>query len=436
MILPDSIPAPVPTPSPAPIPDPVPPAAARKETRSILLVVYNLVAMAALLGMAALMAFSTLVMMTRSLPGVEDLGSPLPNILLAFALGFCGLLFIPVTIHSFRRMNGKADLPAALPPLRVWTILSILAVWIVAALAAQLVGWISSSWILLPPLAALGVGLPIYLLFRAGTGGLGLGSRQRAWSVFGLGLTAGPALASAVELAAYLVALLVGSLLLALNPEWLAAFTQFAAQLENAASMEQILTAAAPYLTKPAVIALVLLAVSVFIPLAEELVKPVGIWLLRKRPPTPQEGFALGVISGAGFALLESLIAMASSDSDWGVAFLARVGGGVIHILNTGLMGWAIASFWKERRFGRLARTYGLVVFLHGLWNALTVLTVVGGLRVLTSPNQMDLLGSGMMMASILGLGALAVGGLIALVVFNLRMRSKILTTNGQRINE
>jgi hypothetical protein len=410
---------------PASTPDlvPVVPAPAQNKTRSILLVVYNLVAMAALLGTAALMAFSTLVMMTSSLPGAAELGSPLPNILLAAGLAVCGLLLIPPTVQSFRRMNGKPDLPAVMPSLRVWTVLSILAVWIVAAVAAQLVGWIASSWILLPPLAVLGIGLPIYLIVRAGTGGLSLGSRQRAWSVFGLGLTAGPVLASVMELAAYLVALLAGSIALALNPEWMVTFTNIAAQLENAVTLDQILTVAAPYLLNPVAIILMLLAVSVFIPLVEELVKPVGIWLLRKRPPTPQEGFALGVISGAGFALFESLIALASSDGNWGVAFLARVGGGLIHTLNTGLMGWAIASFWRERRFGRLARIYGLVVFLHGLWNAMTVLSVVGGLRVLTSPSQVDLLGSGMMLASIAALGLLAVGGLIALVVFNLRMR-------------
>jgi hypothetical protein len=220
------------------------------------------------------------------------------------------------------------------------------------------------------------------------------------------------------------VALLAGSIALALNPEWMVTFTNIAAQLENAVTLDQILTVAAPYLLNPVAIILMLLAVSVFIPLVEELVKPVGIWLLRKRPPTPQEGFALGVISGAGFALFESLIALASSDGNWGVAFLARVGGGLIHTLNTGLMGWAIASFWRERRFGRLARIYGLVVFLHGLWNAMTVLSVVGGLRALTSPSQVDLLGSGMMLVSVAALGVLAVGGLIALVVFNLRMRS------------
>jgi RsiW-degrading membrane proteinase PrsW (M82 family) len=204
----------------------------------------------------------------------------------------------------------------------------------------------------------------------------------------------------------------------------MATYTRVAAQLGNTSSIDQILTVIAPYLMNPVVIILMLLVVSVFIPLVEEAAKPIGIWLLRKRPPTPREGFVLGVISGAGFALLESLLAATSSDGSWGVAFLARVGGGVMHILNTGLMGWAIASFWKQHRLGRLARTYGLVVLLHGSWNALTVLTVVGGLRVLTSPSQVDLLGGGLVLVSILGLGALAVGGLIFLAVLNRRMRA------------
>ena len=405
------------------IPDPAPQTSPRQEPRNILLVVYNLIALVALLGLAVFMVFATIMQMTRSIPGLASLGSPLPNILLASALAFCGLLLIPSTIQSIQRINHKPDLPAVLPPLRAWTFLSILAVWIVVAVTAQIIGGVGSSWLFLPPLVIVGIGLPVYLLFRIGTGGLGLDSRQRGWGVFGLGLVAGPALAGVVEVAAYLLLLLGGSLFLSLNPEWMATYTRVGAQLGNTSSIDQILTVVAPYLMNPVAIILMLLVVSVFIPLVEEAAKPIGIWLLRKRPPTPREGFVLGVISGAGFALLESLLAATSSDGSWGVAFLARVGGGVMHILNTGLMGWAIASFWKEHRLGRLARTYGLAVLLHGSWNALTVLTVVGELRVLTSPSQMDPLGSGLVLVSILGLVALAVGGLIFLAVLNRRMR-------------
>jgi hypothetical protein len=417
---------------PEPAPQPLPP----KESRSILLVVYHLIALLVMLGMAAFMAFATLVQMTRSIPGVPSLGSPLPNILLVSALGLCGLLLIPPTIQSIQRMNHKPDLPAALPPLRAGVLLFLLAVWIVVAVAAQIIGGIGSAWLLLPPLVILGIGLPVYLLFRIGSGGLGLDSRQRGWGVFGLGLVAGPALAGSVEVAAYLLLLLGGTLFLSMNPEWMATYTRVAAQLGNTSSIDQILTVVAPYLMNPVAIILMLLVVSVFIPLVEEAAKPLGIWLLRKRPPTPQEGFVLGVISGAGFALLESLMAATSSGGSWGVAFLARVGGGIMHILNTGLMGWAIASFWKEHRLGRLARTYGLVVFLHGSWNALTVLTVVGELRLLTSPSQVDPLGSGLVLVSILGLGTLAVAGLLLLIGFNRRMRPAAVPAAAEEMTE
>ena len=413
----------LPEPIPQTPPDPPLLAALRREPHNILLFAFHLIAMLGLLALAAVIVVTTLLQMMTSIPGVPALESPLPSFLLAGALAFSGLLLIPASIHSFRAMNASPDQPAALPPLRIGALLGILAIWIVAAVIAQVFGGYGASWLFLPPLALAGMGIPVYLLFRLGVGGVGLGTRQRAWNVFGLGLVGGPALAGILELAVYLLLLLGGGIVLALKPDWQTTFTRLTTQLEQASTTDQILSLVSPYLMNPVVIILLLLVVAVVIPLVEELVKPVGVWLLRKRPPTPQEGFALGVISGAGFALLESLLAAASNDGVWGLAFVARVGGGVMHILNTGLMGWAIASCWQERRFGRLARTYGLVVFLHGLWNALTVGTIVGGLRVASSPQEMDLLGGALVGISILGLGLLASGGLALLVVLNRRMR-------------
>jgi len=413
----------LPEPIPQTPPDPPLLAALRREPHNILLFAFHLIAMLGLLALAAVIVVTTLLQMMTSMPGVPALESPLPSFLLAGALAFSGLLLIPASIHSFRAMNARPDQPAALPPLRIGALLGILAIWIVAAVIAQVFGGYGASWLFLPPLALAGMGIPVYLLFRLGVGGVGLGTRQRAWNVFGLGLVGGPALAGILELAVYLLLLLGGGIVLALKPDWQTTFTRLTTQLEQASTTDQILSLVSPYLMNPVVIILLLLVVAVVIPLVEELVKPVGVWLLRKRPPTPQEGFALGVISGAGFALLESLLAAASNDGVWGLAFVARVGGGVMHILNTGLMGWAIASCWQERRFGRLARTYGLVVFLHGLWNALTVGTIVGGLRVASSPQEMDLLGGALVGISILGLGLLASGGLALLVMLNRRMR-------------
>jgi hypothetical protein len=400
----------------------------KRDTTGILLFIYNIIVLAIMFGGSMLMILSSVLQKIRPIAGVNE-SAFLPGVLLAAVLFFCGVLLIPPTVQAARQMERKPDAPAVMQPIRVVGGAMLLVLWILVAGGAQLLEKYM-NWVTLPPLVILGVGLPIYLLIRIGTGGLTVDSRQRAWNVFGLGLVAGPALAGMAELVVYVLLLIGGSIFIAVNPQWAAIYTQVGAQLENASSMEQILSVVGPYLTTPAAIVVMLLVVSVAIPIIEELVKPVGVWLLKKRPPTPQEGFVLGVLSGAGFALLESSVALASNDSSWGVAFLARIGGGIMHMMNTGLMGWAIASFWREKKFLRLAGVYGLVILTHGLWNALTILIVVGGLRVALATNGTDILGGAMTLISMLGLLTLGIGGLVTLVLLNRRMRNSLPALN------
>jgi RsiW-degrading membrane proteinase PrsW (M82 family) len=86
-------------------------------------------------------------------------------------------------------------------------------------------------------------------------------------------------------------------------------------------------------------------------------------------PLTPVEGFTAGLLSGAGYALFESL-ALASGGEQWAALVFARIGTAGIHILTTGLTGWALVLAWRRRRFLRLAATYVFVVSVHGVWNA------------------------------------------------------------------
>jgi RsiW-degrading membrane proteinase PrsW (M82 family) len=425
MTLPDSNPHPG-----QPIPPETAPALTqqKRDTTGILLFIFNIIAIMMMLGGAAFMLLTILIQQIRPIPGMNTT-TTLSAILLAVGLMFCGALLIPPMVQSARQMNRKSDLPLVNQPVRAVTLAALLVLWILVAGGAQLFDKYM-NWFFLSPFLILGVGLPIYILFRLATSGLPVDSRQRAWNVFGLGLVAGPTLAAIAELGVYLLLLIGGSIFLAVNPEWTSIYTRIAAQLENAPNMEKILTVVGPYLTSPAAILVMLLVVSVAIPIIEELVKPVGVWLLRKRPPTPQEGFVLGVLSGAGFALLESTIALTSNDGSWGVAYLARVGGGIMHMMNTGLMGWAIASYWHDRKFLRLAGVYGLVILTHGLWNAMTVLIVVGGLRVALASAGTDVLGTAMTLVSMLGLVALAIAGLVTLIMLNRRMRKSIPTLN------
>ena len=74
----------------------------------------------------------------------------------------------------------------------------------------------------------------------------------------------------------------------------------------------------APYLINPFILISLFLVLGVFTPLIEETLKPAIVWLLAKRLQRPSQGFALGVISGAGFALVESLLASSTPGQGWG----------------------------------------------------------------------------------------------------------------------
>jgi hypothetical protein len=75
-----------------------------------------------------------------------------------------------------------------------------------------------------------------------------------------------------------------------------------------------------------------------------------------------------------------------NAGSEWVSLVVARVGTGVVHILTSGLSGWALALTWRNhRRHGlaayiRLGLVYLLAVLIHGLWNGFTVAMVFASL--------------------------------------------------------
>jgi RsiW-degrading membrane proteinase PrsW (M82 family) len=96
---------------------------------------------------------------------------------------------------------------------------------------------------------------------------------------------------------------------------------------------------------------------------------------------TPAQGFLAGLLSGAVFALLESLGSLASpSGQDWLGLVLGRTGTGILHTVNTGMVGWALASTWRDGRYLRLAAVYLLAAGLHGLWNVFGALLALPAL--------------------------------------------------------
>ena len=193
------------------------------------------------------------------------------------------------------------------------------------------------------------------------------------WGVFDSGLTLGPFLIFILESMVGLVFLLVLVLYLYSQPGVMEKILQITALLEQGKSPEILYEELRPVLVRPAVIMGILLFGAVAVPVIEESLKPIGVWLLFGRKLTPAAGFAAGALSGAGYALIESL-ALSSRGDEWSSLVLARTGTSAVHILTAGLTGWALAMAWQKRRYLQLLLAYLCSVAIHGLWNGLTLM--------------------------------------------------------------
>ncbi len=288
-----------------------------------------------------------------------------------------GILVLPSAWYAYRRLSA-ADREPSPPRKGISPWLVTLLVMLLLPLALLAGNWVARSsslaWLLLPGISLLATTLPILWLVLIGKRGLPGGSAQRQWGLFAAGAVFNPLLIMILELLALLGMILVVIFLVAINPELGRDISTLAMRLSTAPQdAENILTILAPYLVKPAFLAAILAFISLLVPLIEEAFKPLGLWLLAGRRLTPAEGFVGGLISGAGFALFENLYALSGGGEDWLLLASSRITTALLHVLTTGLVGWALAHAWTHRRYLRLGLVYALAVLLHGVWNALAI---------------------------------------------------------------
>jgi hypothetical protein len=339
-------------------------------TFTVIQLVLSLAAALGLWGTAALLG---LVSMLGQGAGA---GTLLPITMQAAGLAATGVMVLPSAYTSLRRLQGK-PLPLPYQPF-----LKLNPFLLLAALAGVLglgyaVSGSSLGWLVIPLLHVLAVVIPVLILLQIGLRGLPVGTPQRRSGVFGAGLVLGPLVILIAELAALLAIVVIIVVVIASQPGMMEQVQKLAENLNqfqgDPNALVEMLT---PYLANPTVVILVLVFVALIVPLIEELFKPVGVYLLAGRRITPAAGFAAGALSGAGFAIFESL-ALNGGGDDWLLVELARSGTAVIHILTAAMSGWALASAWRDRNYLRLALTYIGVVLLHGMWNGMTVMALV-----------------------------------------------------------
>jgi len=248
---------------------------------------------------------------------------------------------------------------------------------------------------LLPFFHILAVCLPIAWYITLGAYQLSSLRKRAFWSVLADSISLSPSIILVIEVLLFIIFAVAAGVVLyiTLGSEHLRTIVH---NLENAKDQEALFSALAPLLAQPGVIAGLLLLLAVFVPLIEEALKPLALWLIllfiwqgkRHAPERPQaNGFIYGLVCGGGFALLESLFLSAGS-ANWAAVVGSRAAASLLHVVHGGLMGWAaglaVESFkysasWKAAIKGMMyfVFVYGWVVLIHGLWNGMTLLAVL-----------------------------------------------------------
>ncbi len=116
---------------------------------------------------------------------------------------------------------------------------------------------------------------------------------------------------------------------------------------------------------------------------------------------------------------------MSVNSQEWGVVVAARIGTGAIHILTAGLMGWGLASSWRDRRYGRLPLIYLLTVGIHGLLNGFTLLYMATEFSELLTIGFSDTVWNALGNITPVLLVLLAIGAFFSLLWINKTLRER-----------
>jgi hypothetical protein len=397
-------------------------------SRDILLLLFSLIGIIVLAGRGIFLAVNGIVTFDNG--SIEDLTSSLFG---AFGLFLCAALLSPLLKWSIRRLRGQVIPQGVLQPVKFWQIGTMIGVWLFSlTIGSILLSLPGKGQLISLPFFLMGISIPIAGLVWIAVGGLPASSRRRLWASFGIGMIGSTLGAAFFEYSIVGIVALFAFLVAANNPQWQAIFQQIKSQVTSTGDMQSLLTALAPYLTNPLVLLGALLFVAVLTPIIEETLKPAAVWLLGRRLHSVAEGFVLGALCGAGFAMLEGTIATSMSTQMLGVGIAARAASSLMHITASGIMGWGIASAYLEKRYGRLALAYFISVSIHGLWNGSVILAVFGGLRLAVAPASLDLIGIMLVLAGIGILGSMVIAIVVLLPVFNRRLRSITIASDGR----
>ena len=320
--------------------------------------------------------------------------------LLAGLAAGVGVLNIPSVVLAVRALGGKsAGLKLRFSAYRLASF-AILTVPLILLLG-HFVSQSSFAWLVLPFLNFLALLFPVWWIIEFGRRSLPSGTPQRSWGLVSVSLSITPFVVILVEMFFLILVVLAVLLVLGAQPAWMELFNQLLIQFNQSeidpTFAQTLLTSA---LESPLVIMALFFTVGVLMPLIEELLKPLGLWMLRKKVLSPAEGFSAGLICGAGFALMESAVLVAQSGGEaWAQMVMLRVATSILHITASGLVGWGLACAWQQKKAKNFLLALLAATVVHGLWNSLAILSaLLPFLSGASLPTAMNTLPSGAIM--------------------------------------
>ncbi|HUE99285.1 MAG TPA: PrsW family glutamic-type intramembrane protease [Anaerolineales bacterium] len=304
-------------------------------------------------GLAALIGYFGLPLF---LP-VDDILTYQLGQIAAIYLGLgCGSLAV---YHGLSSISNRKSSTLKLPPFFIfWIILAL-----VLGMGSLVLNANIASDLLFPPLFVLGAALSVFAVLAWSYRKMGF---PITWRQAALAFVSGSTLSIIVTIILGTALSLVAYLLL--EPFWYLA-EEFADIGWGAPGFIERLFASP--------LILVFLAITAIeAPIPEEFAKALGIPLFgRARIQNERQAFAIGLASGAGFAVLENMLyaGIYASYNGWswaGITLLRSIGT-VLHPIGTGIiaLGWFRMRNTEGGGAGTLFKAYLLSVGLHTLWN-------------------------------------------------------------------
>jgi hypothetical protein len=324
-----------------------------------------------------------------------------------------GTMLIPFTLLKIKSLRSSSlglvmvikptgsHLPVLLPVLVIlWSVVLLTGFFLIDA------GKIASLF--MPLLSILGIILPICIYLFLATRNVDSIPLSRGWGSLGSGLTIAPLLGIFLEFGSLTLVFTFIMVFMMQDSSLLTGLEIAATRLTSGQENPEILSnMLAAFIRHPINRFLIFSIIAGVVPIIEEIVKQIPIWLLAWRKLTPRTGLMMGTLGGAGFALTESLLSVSviGGSDQWVYQIIGRAGAGLMHMITGALCGWGLSSAIEGKSYIKAILTYLTSVIIHGLWNAMATWEGLGRIAnpsTLTSfsfldPNQFPLIVMGIL---------------------------------------